>query len=188
MSSHLQWFEPWVSSQGCGAGLPTLLSGVSGVALPHGGHHCQPAAKHRALIRTRGRSPCVHQTPRLLPGNSNLDVSRVRVKASSFAGSTVRIWPMLYDVSDWWSLYVSSWPSVFRGLMCTWSVPGIWSCCWQRRTRLGAQCTVSAWQRELSSWRPSLRQTSAGGSQLSSTSWCPVGGPGLTCTHICSPV
>ncbi|TMS23166.1 Meteorin-like protein [Larimichthys crocea] len=42
-------------------------AGLSGVALPHRSHHCKPAAKHRALIRTHGRSPCVHQTLHLFP-------------------------------------------------------------------------------------------------------------------------
>ena len=65
---HPQRFEPRVSPSRCGADLPTLLSGVPGVALPHRSHHCQPAAEHRALIWTHGRSPCVHQTPHALPG------------------------------------------------------------------------------------------------------------------------
>lgn len=66
--SLLQRFEPRVSSQRCGAGLPSLLSGVSRVALPNRSHYCQPAAKRRALIGL----PCLHQAQCLLPGMKTL--------------------------------------------------------------------------------------------------------------------
>lgn len=107
MSSPPQRSEPRVSPQGRGAGLPPLLSGLPGVALPHRGHHRQPAAEHRALIRTR-----VHQTPRLLPGKSTISPS---------VSQCVSVCPI---ITVYHPPGGSPGSPVRRALGCTWSAPG----------------------------------------------------------------
>lgn len=103
---------------------------------------------------------------------------------AAFANRYLDLWGGLWP---FWTRVLPALPC-FRALMCTWSAPGIWGCWWQRRSRLKAQCTVSAWQRGLSLWKPSHRLTSAGGLLLSSMSWCPVRGLGHTCIHSCNLV
>lgn len=47
------------------------------MALPHGSHYCQPAAEHWGVIRTHGRSPCVHQTSHLLKGRHKASIKKL---------------------------------------------------------------------------------------------------------------